>query len=398
MQLILAVDAIFPPLTGIGRYALELATRLPANSDIEHVRYLGLWGWVPVPPRASRDAAAASLTVPSWYARLRRDMARRLWAVDLYDKVSEVWRRHLLGHGNSAVYHSPNYFLPPYDGPSVSTVHDLSIYRYPETHPAASRRLFERAFERSLRRADALITDSEAVRQELINNFSVAPSRVTAVPLGVDEAFKPLAAGVVQHTLANYGLSAGRYTLSVATLEPRKKLDSLVRAYGELPAALRDTLPLVLTGAPGWLDGPIRSAIDRGRSQGWLRYLGYVPQADLPAVYAGARGLAMISIYEGFGLPVLEAMACGVPVLTSNVSSLPEVAGGAALLVDPDDVPGVTQQLERLLTDEAWRVSAAASGLRRARSLTWERCAKRTADVYQAVLTARQAVHSAEAP
>jgi glycosyltransferase involved in cell wall biosynthesis len=386
MQLILAVDAIFPPLTGIGRYAYELATRLPAVAQIEQIRYLGLWGWASPPPAASPAEAAPSLSSPRWYARLRRQIATKQWAVRVHDVVSEAWRGRLLRGETAAVYHSPNYFLPPYAGPSVATVHDLSIYRFPETHLAAARTYFELAFERSLRRADALITDSEAVRQELISDFSVDPDRVTAIPLGVDAAFRPRVLDELRPALARYGLQPGRYLLSVATLEPRKKLDRLIAAYTQLPSSLRERYPLVLAGAGGWLNEHIRTAIERGRSQGWLKYLGYVPQADLPAVYAGARALAMISIYEGFGLPVLEAMASGVPVLTSNVSCLPEVAAGAALLASPDDLPGVSRQLERLLTDEPWRAQAREAGLRRAGELTWDRCVQLTAAAYGRVI------------
>src|SRR5512137_2598143 len=162
MQVILAVDAIFPPLTGIGRYALELATRLPLQPGIESVRYLGMWRRVQVPALAEPAAASAALTAPVWYAWLRRTMARQRWAVDAYDVVSEQWRRRLLGGTRGALFHSPNYFLPDHDGPKVATVHDLSIYRFPQTHPPARRRYFDLAFERSLRRADTLITDSEA--------------------------------------------------------------------------------------------------------------------------------------------------------------------------------------------------------------------------------------------
>jgi alpha-1,3-rhamnosyl/mannosyltransferase len=382
MKVILAVDAIFPPLTGIGRYALELATRLPRQPGVDEVRYLGMWGWVPPPAATTAQATADALTAPPWFAGLRRRMATRTWAVNAYDAVSEVWRRRLLRHEHEAVFHSPNYFLPDYDGPCVATVHDLSIYRFPHTHPAARRRYFDLAFERSLRRADALITDSEAVRQELIADFSVPAERVTAIHLGVDEAFRPRPAEEVHPVLARHGLQPGSYTLSVATLEPRKKLDRLIAAYAELPAPLRERHPLVLVGAAGWLEGPIRAAIDRGRGAGWLRHLGYVPEAELPLIYAGARAVAMISVYEGFGLPVLEAMASGVPVLTSDRSCLPEVAGGAALLVDPDDVRAVAQQLERLLTDETWRERARVAGVQRAAELGWDRCAQNTAEVY----------------
>ncbi len=382
MNVILAVDAIFPPLTGIGRYALELATRLPQQPGIDAVRYLGMWGWVPPPVAATAQATAEALTAPPWFAGLRRRMAASTWAVNAYDAVSEVWRRRLLRGEHGAVFHSPNYFLPDYDGPKVATVHDLSIYRFPETHPAARRRYFELAFERSLRRADALITDSEAVRQELMADFGVAPERVTAIPLGVDESFHPRSADEVQPTLARHGLQPDGYLLSVATLEPRKKLDRLITAYAQLPGTLQRQYPLVLTGAPGWLDGPIRAAIEQGRGAGWLKFLGYVPEAELPLVYAGARALAMISIYEGFGLPVLEAMASGVPVLTSNRSCLPEVAGDAALLVEPDEVDAIVEQLQRLLTDAPWRSASREAGLRRAAALTWDRCLQATADVY----------------
>ena len=383
MRLILSVDAIFPPLTGIGRYAYELATRLPAVAGIEEVRYLGLFGWVPVPPSTAQDAVAPYLLASTGYGSLRRKMAARTWAVRIYDAVSEFWRGRLLRKERSgAVFHSPNFFLPPYDGPSVATVHDLSIYRFPDTHLAARRRYFDLAFERSLRRADAVITVSEAVRRELIADYAVDAARVTAIHHGVDAAFRPRDAQQLQPVLSRHGLQAGGYTLSVATLEPRKKLDRLIAAYARLPASLRQRHPLVLTGSAGWLNDHIREAIDRGRAEGWLRYLGYVPQEELPALYAGARALALISVYEGFGLPVLEAMASGIPVLTSNVSSLPEVAGGAALLVDPDDVPAVSGQLERLLTDEPWRASAVAAGLQRARQFTWERCVQRTVEVY----------------
>lgn len=382
MQLILAVDAIFPPLTGIGRYALELATRLPRQPDIEEVRYLGMWGWVRAPAATTAEATADALTAPPWFAGLRRRMATSTWAVNVYDAVSERWRRRLLRYERHAVFHSPNYFLPDYDGPSVVTVHDLSIYRFPETHPRARRRYFELAFERSLRRADALITDSEAVRQELIADFGVAPERVTAIHLGVAATFHPRSAEELRPALARYGLQPDGYLLSVATVEPRKKLDRLIAAYAELPEVLRRRYPLVLTGASGWLDGPIRVAIEHGRAAGWLRFLGYVPEIELPLIYAGARALAMISIYEGFGLPVLEAMASGVPVLTSNRSCLPEVAGGAALLVEPDDVDATASQLQLLLSDEEWRERAREAGMRRAAELTWDRCVRRIAAVY----------------
>lgn len=383
MKLVFAVDAIFPPLTGIGRYAYELANRLPQVADIDELHFLAMWSWAGSAGRS--DGAAPSLPPPLWLSELRRRMAMQTWAVEVYDVVSEVWRGQLLRGAKGAVYHSPNYFLAPHDGPSVATVHDLSITRYPETHPAARRRYFELAFERSLRRADMLITDSEAVRQEVVADFGVPPDKVRAIHLGVDEAFRPMAPAETARVLQAHGLVHGGYTLSVATLEPRKKLDRLIAAYAQLPQALRTAHPLVLIGAMGWLNSPLRQLIEQAQTQGWLRFLGYVPQAELPVLYAGASAYAMTSMYEGFGLPVLEAMASGVPVLTSSVSCMPEVAGGAALLAHPDDLDGLREQLVRVLTDNVWRAEAVARGLERARLMTWERCLAQTLDVYREV-------------
>ncbi len=388
LRLVLATDAIFPPLTGIGRYAYELATRLQLLDEVEELRYLGMWAWGCTPgclAGASRPSSGPAPIFAAGMARLRRHMATKTWAVEVYDQVSEVWRSRLLRQGKGAVYHSPNYFLPAYDGPLVATVHDLSIHRFPETHPVARRRYFDLAFRRSLDRADALITDSEAVRQELISDYSVAPQRVTAIHLGVDVSFRPHTLAELQPVLARYGLVHGQYVLSVGTLEPRKRLDQLITAYAGLPAQLRARFPLILTGSSGWLNERLRPLIERGQAEGWLRYIGFVPQVDLPAIYAGAHAFAMISIYEGFGLPLLEAMASGVPVMTSDRSCMPEVTAGAALLVDPDDVEDIRGNLVRLLEDSAWRAVAMASGLTHAHVLTWERCLSQTTDVYRSV-------------
>ena len=389
LRLVLATDAIFPPLTGIGRYAYELATRLPLRDDVEELRYLGMWGWGNTPGAlgAGRPPVGGAIPVsPTWLVPVRRYMATKHWAVEVYDQISEVWRSRLLRQGNGAIYHSPNYFLPAYHGPMVATVHDLSIVRFPQTHPAARRRYFDLAFRRSLDRADALITDSETVRQELIADYSVAPQRVTAIHLGVDASFRPHAEGELRPVLARHGLVRGQYVLSVGTLEPRKRLDQLITAYAGLPVQLRTRFPLVLTGARGWLNESVRPLIERGQAEGWLRYLGFVPQADLPAIYAGAHAFAMISIYEGFGLPLLEAMASGVPTLTSNRSCMPEVADGAALLVNPDDIDEISEQLLRLIEDEHCRAVGVARGLQRAGKLTWERCLGKTLEVYRTIV------------
>ncbi len=374
LRLILSVDAILPPLTGIGRYAWELASRLPRHSSIDSVRFYSNGRWVADPSSLLQPVAVAApsgrrkrIVIPRWYKN---------W------QVTQDFRRRL--------FHSPNYFLPASTDMSVATVHDLSVFKFPESHPVARRRHFDRELPRTLARATHLITDSETVRREVIEYFSWPADRITAVPIGVSSCFNPhRSKPMLASTLAQYGLKPGDYALCVSTLEPRKKIDALLIAYRRLPESLRFRYPLVLIGHKGWLSDALHASIDKGQGEGWVRYLGFVSEPELPALYAGARSFFYPSLYEGFGLPVLEAMASGVPVLTSNRSCLPEVSGGAALLIDPDDGDALCHGVEQVLLDDGWRSAARTKGLDVASHLTWENCIKGTLSVYAALAVGR---------
>ena len=383
LNVVLAVDAVFPPLTGIGRYALELAHRLPNTGAIQSVRYYSFGRWLDgvdqllIEPQSpvSRQQLTANLRV--W-------AARQPWLVLLvYARLMPMLSRLRLSGIDDAVYHSPNYFVPDFPGATVATIHDLSYLRYPETHPKARVAYIEYELPRSLRRADFLITSSESTRQEVIQTFSWPEDRIAVVPLGVADRYRPQASPQVEAVLTHYGLTYAGYCLCVSTLEPRKKIDRLLAAYSRLPSSLRQQWPLVIVGGRGWLSDKLHADILDAQVAGWVRYLGYVHEADLPALYAGARAFCFPSIYEGFGLPVLEAMASGVPVLTSNASCLPEVANGAALLVEPDDIGAFSDHLQRLLTDDEWRSAAIERGLGNASGLTWDNCARNTASIYR---------------
>ena len=171
---------------------------------------------------------------------------------------------------------------PQYAAAIPATIHDLSIYKFPETHPNARRRLFDLEMERTLRHANHLITDSEAIRQEVIDFFSWPAERISAVHLGVGSDFRPRTDSELAPILARYGLSRSGYALCVSTIEPRKKIGSLLRAYENLPTGLRGRFPLVLVGASGWLNGEVLAQLERGQQAGWLHLLGFVPEADLP--------------------------------------------------------------------------------------------------------------------
>lgn len=382
IELVLAVDAINRPLTGIGRYAFELAKGLSANANVDSIRYFSMGRWVEL----SALLARANVEANTQRASLRSMLAANPVAVRVFHSLVPKVSRWRLRHEGKALFHSPNYVLPPFPGLKVATVHDLSHVLFPHFHPPARIAYMNRAFPDSLQLADHLITDSESVRQEVIQNFDWPPERITAVPLGVDPIFHPRPDDELQALWPKYGLRAGGYTLCVGTIEPRKNIDRLLSAYEALPPRLRRRYPLVLIGARGWRSDLTHDRIDKAEAAGWLRYLAYAPQADLPMLYAGARLFTYPSLYEGFGLPALEAMASGVPVITSSVSSLTEVVGDAAWLVNPLDTEGISTALEQALQDDTWLQKASIHGRGRASLFTWSGCVTQTVAVYQAML------------
>lgn len=379
MKLIFATDAIFHPLTGIGRYALELALRLPQVPGVESVKYFNLVRWVGR-PQAQMEQGVVYLPM------LRRAVLANPLLVRMYRwAVPKVQARVLKGCSDH-LYHSPNYFLPPFSGACVSTFHDLSHVRWPQCHPAGRVRFMDREIPVALARAGLVIAVSHFTRQEILAFYGMNPSRVVAIPLAARPEFHPRTAAQTQALLNNMGLGYSGYVLYVGTLEPRKNVAALLTAYERLPRALRGRYPLVLAGDKGWGSGNLLHRIERGQRQGWLCYLGFVTESALPALYAGARAFAYPSLYEGFGLPVLEALVSGVPVVCSNAASLPEVAGDAALLHDPEDSDGLAQGLQRALEDEPWRAQAIERGLQRAEEFSWDRTAAETVAAYQRLL------------
>nr|WP_241014749.1 glycosyltransferase family 1 protein [Burkholderia sp. Ac-20379] len=364
--MILSVDAIAHPLTGIGRYTWELARHYQTLAPGQAPRLLHGERWIDDPAALLRPQEAGTPPKSVLQTLLGKRRARRL----------QRWR--LRRELRSGFFHGPNYFLPEIAERGVATVHDLSVFKFPETHPVERIRHFETAFGATLARARHLITDSEATRAEVAEFFGWPLDRITAIPLGVAPEYRPRDAAELAAPLAELGLAAGGYALCVSTLEPRKRVDRLIAAYGRLPEAVLRRWPLVLAGSRGWLDEVLLAQISRAENEGWLRYLGYVPEASLPMLYAGAHAFLFPSVYEGFGLPVLEALASGVPTLTSNSTSLPEVAGGAALLVSPDHEDELLAGIERILSDDAWRTAAKAQGREVAARRDWASCAVHT--------------------
>jgi len=357
------VDALEPSLTGIGRYTWELARRIGNYPGIDQVRYFRSGRWIEDPSLMIKAGTKKQKTL------LKLPQFAKYW--------------YLKRACSDQLFHAPNYFLPPYVDNGIATVHDLSVLKFPETHPIERVRQFEKSFSQTLKKASHLITDTETVRKEIIEYLAWPSEKITAVHLGVSEQFIPRTSSEISPILQRYGLNAGHYCLCVSTIEPRKKIDRLLEAYARLPGSLLKFYPLVLAGGKGWQNEHLHKMVEIGINAGWLHYLGFVPDQDLPALYAGAKLFVYPSIYEGFGLPVVEAMASGVPVITSNCSCLPEIASGAAKLVNPDDAIELSEMIESSLNDDDWKMQAVAKGLDVAVRYNWDRCISRTVEVYK---------------
>lgn len=280
--------------------------------------------------------------------------------------------------------HSPD-FVPPlrWRGLSVITVMDLAFLRFPHLLTEESRRYYGQVGQ-AVRRADAILAISEHTRKDLVDLLDAPEDKITVTHLAADDSFTPVTdASRLAAVRSTYSLDRP-FLLFVGTVEPRKDLPTLLRAFGRLLAALPELL-LAIAGRPGWLSEQVyetASALGLGDS---ARFLGGVPAQDLPALYSAATAFVLPSLYEGFGMPVLEAMACGTPVVCSNAGSLPEVAGDAALLFPPGDDEALARALDSILSDSALRTELARRGAVQAKRFSWLETARRTLAAYRSL-------------
>lgn len=348
--------------SGTGRYTEELIRHLVAlEADLD----LTVWWPLGVAPGPWAQAVTLVTHARTAWGRLRLErMVQRT------------------GHDFDVVHYPAS--IGPLDGGAnvVVTVHDCIFMRHPDWFRWERAEYYRWAGCRSARRAARVVADSEATAYDLRELMGVQPGRIDVVPLGVDRQFQPVAQSERAAVRQQYRLPS-EFMLYVGTLEPRKNIARLIRAWDRVADGLAEDL--VIAGRAGWKTEEIADALEGARHQSRIHLCGFIEQEDLPAVIGAARSFVWPSLFEGFGLPVLEAMACGVPVLTSNNSSLPEVAGEGALLVDPESDDAVAEGLQRISSDDLLRARLAAAGLARAAEFTWERTAKQTLAVYERV-------------
>jgi len=278
------------------------------------------------------------------------------------------------------------FTAPPFAPcPVVTTIHDLSFEHLPETFKRRSRAQLRLTVRRTARKAALILTLSEFSRRDIIETYAVNPERVIVTPAAAPTHFKPVADKTELEAIrARYGISAN-YLLSLGSIQPRKNLTRLIEAYSWLRTSRpASRLPqLVIAGKRGWLDDEVfRAARQDGLNES-VRLIGYVPEEDLPALYSGAMCFVYPSYFEGFGLPVLEAMQCGAPVIAGNQTSLPEVAGDAALLFDPFDTRALGEAIARVIDHPDYRAELRAKGRKRAAGFSWIATARSTLKAYE---------------
>jgi glycosyltransferase involved in cell wall biosynthesis len=363
---------------GVGRYTRSLAAELdPLLSEDDE---LVLWYTSTTRSRLSLPGAARGF----------RGSVRR---IPLSPRAAAIaWQRMRVQLpidrliGSPDVLHEPDFVAPPTSAPMIATIHDLSYLVVPEfAHPNLKKYL-ESAVPRTLKRARHVIAVSEMTRQDIIERYSVAPSQVSTIYNGVDGWFYEPDQAAVDRALEHFGLRRP-YFIIVGTVEPRKNHLALLRAFTALYERRKD-VSLAIVGSPGWLSEPIVAEIEKSAMSMPVRYLRFVDDTWIPALYAGSTALVAPSWYEGFGLPVLEAMACGGAVITSDRGALPEVAGGHAILVPPGDIEALAASMERLLDDSTLRANLVKAGRSHAATFSWKVAAEAHIKLYREIAAA----------
>lgn len=377
--------SLLTPRTGIGQYVQHLARGLAEQGH--GVRYFYGTHWSCA--QESEQPSSAPVRARGGLVGVARRLARKhAPGLARFAPLLEQARFNagIHGHRRPQIYHEPNFIPPRCPCPSVVTVHDVSWVRYPEYHPTARLAFLRAHFPAALARTDRVIVVSEFVRQELLACYAVDPGKIRVVHNGVSAAFTPLGAEHTRAVLDKHGLVHERYLAVVGTLEPRKNLTTVLAAHAQLPYAMQRAYPLVLAGVEGWLTEALHGCLRVPVQQGTVRLLGYVPDAEVPKLIAGACALLYPSVYEGFGLPPLEAMACGVPVIASQAAAVKEVVGAAGLLNDAFDVNAFAQSMQRVIEDASLRRQLSESGCERARHFSWQRAVHETLAVYRDLL------------
>ncbi len=363
---------------GIGRYTRELTQALVKAKAPYQYRFFSAKQPVEIPVADPVPTAVHTSYHP---APLNERWLYRLW-YRLRLPLPIQWVT-----GKLDLFHSPDFVLPPVSGniPTLLTVHDLSFAHYPEVFPAPLVDYLNNVVPWSIERTTHILADSQATRDDLINIWHVSPDKITVLYCGVHQRFQPVTEKKqLTAVRQKYDLGDTPYILNVGTIQPRKNYQMLIKAF--VPVAKKQPHNLVFAGGKGWLYDEMMAEVEKQGLNGRVHFIGFVDDADLPTLYSAASLLTFPSLYEGFGLPLLEAMACGVPVISSNASSLPEVVGDSGILLSPHDQEAWTDTLLQILSDPLRRAQMVADGYRQARQFNWQKSTKQLLIIYKMLL------------
>jgi glycosyltransferase involved in cell wall biosynthesis len=386
MRIALGFDAASAPLSGIPRYVTRLAAEFARAPEVDDLVLMTGFRVSPAPATGVDPPSPAPQ--PRLSTRLRQGLGRHLVATPFVRDMTVALRRipleqHLRVAGIDLV-HEPNYMTRGLRLPTVVTIHDMSVYDAPGTHPANRVAWFQREIPRSIAYARRIITLSAFSRDALVRRFPQTLGLIDVIPVGLDEAFRPRTEAEAGGTIAKHGLTWRGYLLFVGTLEPRKNLDGVLTAFERMAAGA--SCPLAVVGAGGWSNDQLLARLASAQARGFARRLGHVPDAELIDLFAGARGLVFPSLYEGQGLPALEAAACGTPVLTSINSPMASALGDLALLVDPRAPDDLAAGLAVLASDPHLLPRAGEHADRIRAQFSWKRCVDDTLETYRRAL------------
>jgi len=354
---------------GVGRYCIELTQNLVSRGAFD---YCGL-----VAPQTDRSLLPDLRLLPGAFDQVKSSLIRSFWALPRGLKNSPIDLSHSMDPVLSSFAVKTHY-------KRISTVHDMIVWKYPSVFTKKHVFMVRRFTELTLAKADHVITDSHSAKADILSEFpKVDPDRISVIHLAASARYQPQDPTLISAFMAKHSLPK-RYFLSVGTNEPRKNLDLLMDAFDQFrkKSAFSD-IGLALVGGSGWMQGKLDPS---ELNQRGIFPLGFLPEEELPLAYAGAKAFVYPSLYEGFGLPLLESMGCGVPVITSNISSMPEVAGDAGLYVDPHSIDSIRSAMEQMADQESLYEQMKLKALENSRQFTWEKTALQTESVYRSVL------------
>jgi alpha-1,3-rhamnosyl/mannosyltransferase len=383
MRIAIGGISLLGPLTGIGQYTLHLSQEL-CKLDHDVNVFLGN-NWRDIAIKAETKSSSEQISLIG--RALRKIKANIPGARSSLHQIRQkkFTKGILQKKPFFDLYHEPNFIPWNCDIPTIITIHDLSWIRYPETHPSDRVKWLNDSLPKSIDKSEKIIVVSDFVKREMLEVFgNMYQEKICTVYNGVSNDFHQTSKEETVCLLNTYGLQYKSYILAVGTIEPRKNLSTAILAYSRLKPNMQRNYPLVIVGKRGWLNDELDKLINSIPAEN-LRFTGYIPQQDLPAIYTGATMMLYPSIYEGFGLPTIEAMSCGTPVITSTADAIVEVVNGAAKTINPYATNEWQYAIEELIECPKLQEQLSFQGRKRAADFRWDKCAKETLNVYQSI-------------